>query len=283
MVVAAVGICGLGAAPSGAATLYGGGSLPPSVNDGAPRFLVSVDRGRARILGHSGGRCTNGREGFGRFLSPRFRLLRGGRFFVRGSFAFRRPGGVAGGSYRIHGRVRARTGVVTGVATVRLTFRDPTTGKTIVCKSGSKAFRARNPVSRVRRTRGPLYGVTSQGLPIVIRPTADSSSLTPISLWATLSCNALGALQTTARITAPATTPGAYAKTGNFSATFIPALGSLVSIPLGTYAYTTFGLDARLRGGEATGTINVSARIGNAQKQLIDTCAAPPITFRALA
>jgi len=283
MAVAAVGLCGLGAAPAGAVTVYGGGTLPASVDDGAPRFLVAVDGGRARILGHSGGRCSNGREGFGRFLSQRFRLRRGGRFDIRGSFAFRRPGGVAGGSYRIRGRVRAGSGVVNGVASVRLSFRNPTTGRTIICKSTSREFRARNPSSRVRRTRGPLYGVTSQGLPIVLRPTADSSALRPVSVWATLRCNALGTLQTTARITAAATAPGAYAKTGKFSGSFIPALGSQVSVPLGTYANNTFAFDARLSGGQATGTINLSARVGNAQNQLIDTCSAPPITFRALA
>jgi len=282
VVLATLLLGGLGAVPTRAATLYGGGSLPPSINDPVPLFLVAVDGGRASMIGLSGGGCSNGRMGFGSFLTHRFRLHRGGRFRIKGSFASPIPGGVATGSYRIRGRVRSGRGVATGVASVRLRFPGSTAGQTISCKSGKRAFRARNPAARVRSVRGPFYGVTSQALPIVVRPAPDSSALAPVAFWTTLNCNALGPLQATARLTVPATAPGVFAKTGHVTESFRPSIGSTVSVPAGTYGYNPYGFQAQVAQGRATGVITFSSRVGNAQKQLIDTCAAPPITFSAL-
>jgi len=282
MAMATVLLGGLGAAPSGAATLYGGGSVPSSTTEPIPLFLVAVDNGRASIVGFSGGSCTNGRSGYGRFATHRFRLRRKGRFAIKGSFKFTIPGAVATGSFRIRGRVRASSGLATGVASVRLRFPS-STGKTIRCRGLKRAFRARNPAAGKIRLRGPFYGVTSQGLPVVVRPAPDSSALAPVALMTTLGCGALGPVQSIPRLRVAATSPGVYAKTGTVTGSFIPALGSPTgSIPLGTYTYTSYDFKAQIASGRATGSIGLSSKVGNAQKILIDTCASPPITFTAV-
>lgn len=206
-----------------------------------------------------------------------------GRFHIGGSFDFRIPGASAKVVYRIRGRVRARSGVVTGVASVRASFPNATTGKTIICATSRRAFRARSPVSRApRHSRGPFYGVTSQGLPIVIRLAPDGSALAPAALWARLSCNIAGPVEATVRLRVPVTAPGAFAVATAVSESFIPALGSSTPIPAGTYTYDPLGFQAQVGGGRATGSIGVSGRVGNAGKILVDTCAAPPIAFTAL-
>lgn len=276
-------LSGFAAAPSGAATVYGGGSVPASVNDAVPLFLVTVQNGRGRIVGRSGGACTNGNTALGHFATHPFKLHRKGRFALKGSFAFNIAGGVATGTYRIRGRARPGRGLVSGTASVRLRFPSfATPGKTISCKSGKRAFRARKPGSKPRTQRGPFYGVTSQGLPIVLRPTADASALVPAAVMTTVPCSKLGPMSATPRLRVPAIAPGVYARTSVGSSAFTPALGSPVTVPVGTYDYTTYGFQARIAGGRAGGTITVSSKIGNAQKILIDTCAVPPITFAAI-
>jgi hypothetical protein len=278
---AAVALAALGAERADAVTLYGGGSVPPTTSEPVPLFLLSVDRGRVRVAGFSGGNCTNGRAGFGRFVTKAARLRRG-RFRTTGSFAFVVPGGLARGSYRVRGTVRSRGGVATGVASVRLRLPSATTTP-IVCKGLNRRFRARNPAAGpTRRVRGPFYGVTSQGLPILVRPSADSSALAPVEMWSTLNCAALGPVQPIQRLTVPRTSPGVYAKSGYTTGSFTPALGSTVTIPLGTYTYSPFNFQAQIVGGVVTGSAVLSSQVGNAQKQLIDTCSAPPITFVAL-
>jgi hypothetical protein len=152
-----------------------------------------------------------------------------------------------------------------------------------VCTGLNRAFRARNPaVGRSRRTRGSFFGVTSQALPIVIHPSGDASMLAPVEMWLTLSCTTLGAVQPIQRLTIPRIAPGAYAENAATTGSFTPALGSTTSIPVGTYAYSPYSFQARIAGGVATGTAVVSAQVGNAGKQLIDTCSAPPVTFVAV-
>lgn len=279
---ATVVLAGLSAAPSSAATLYGGGSVPASTAEPPPLFLVAVDNGRASIVGFSGGSCTNGRAGYGRFATHRFALRRKGRFAIKGSFKFIVPGGVTTGSFRIRGRVRASSGLATGVASVRLRFPS-STGKLIRCRGLKRAFRARNPAAGKIRSRGPFYGVTSQGLPILVRPAPDSSALAPVAMMATMGCAALGPVQSVPYLRVAATAPGVYAKSGVVTSNFIPALGSPTgSIPLGTYTYTSYDFQAQIASGRATGSIGLSSKVGNAQKILIDTCASPPITFTAV-
>lgn len=279
----AVLLSGLGTARAQAATLYGGGSVPRSTAEPVPLFLVAVDRGRVSVLGFSGGACSNGRPGFGRFLSRPTRLRRGGRFRTSGTFAYVIAGGVARGSYRVTGTVRARSGVATGRASVRVRFPAADGGKVNTCKGLNRPFRARNPAAgRTARVRGPFYGVTSQGLPVLIRPAPDSSALVPLEIWTTLNCTVLGATQPVPRLTIPRTTPGVYAKSGNTSGSFVPALGATAAIPLGTYNYSSYNLSAQIANGVARGIATVSSKVGNAQKQLVDTCSAPPITFIAV-
>lgn len=275
-------LCGVGAARADAATLYGGGTVPPTTTEPVPLFLVSVDGGRARVLGFSGGNCSNGSVGFGRFLSRPGRLRKGGRFRTSGVFSYNVAGGVARGSYKVRGTVRAGRGVATGVASVRVRFPS-NTGKSVSCRGLNRRFRARNPGKGTGgRLRGPFYGVTAQGLPILVRPSSDSSTLAPVEMWTTLNCTALGPSQPVQRLTVPTTGPGTYAKTGTTTGGFVPALGSPVSIPAGTYSYTTFDFQAQIVNGQVTGTATLSSKIGNAQKQLIDNCSAPPITFVAV-
>ncbi len=279
----AVLLGGVGTARSDAATLYGGGSVPPSTTEPVPLFLVAVDRGRASVLGFSGGACSNGRPGFGRFLTRPARLRRGGRFHTSGSFAYTVAGGIARGTYRVRGTVRGGRGVATGVASVRVRFPSTSGANAISCKGLNRRFRARNPLARRSgRVRGPFYGVTSQGLPILIRPAPDSSALAPLEMWTTLSCTALGPVQPIQRLTVPMTAPGTYAKTGRTTGGFVPALGSTASIPAGTYNYSPYDLQVRIANGQATGVTTVSSKVGNVQKQLVDTCSAPPITFIAV-
>ncbi len=64
--------------------------------------------------------------------------------------------------------------------------------------------------------------------------------------------------------------------------TFIPAHGSNVAVPWARTPTTTFGFQAQIARGQVLGTISISAKVGDAKKQLIDTCSALPITFRAL-
>jgi hypothetical protein len=263
-------------------TFYGGGSVPPTTTEPVPLVLVLVERGRVKVVGFSGGACSNGRPGFGRFLSHSARLSRRGRFRMTGSFAFTIPGGVARGSYRVRGTVRARSGVATGTISVRVRF-PAMSGKPITCRGLNRMFRARNPnVGSTGRTRGPFYGVTSQGLPILIRPSPDSTVLAPVELWTELSCKAFGRVQPIQRLTIPTTAPGLYAKTGHTTGSFTPALGSPLAIPMGTYTYTPFGFAAQIVNGQVTGTVAMSSKVGNAQKQLVDTCASAPITFTAV-
>jgi hypothetical protein len=280
--IVAVALGGLGVARADAApTLYGGGSVRPTTTEPVPLFLVAVERGRARMVGFSGGPCSNGRMGFGRFVTRPVRLRRGGRLRVSGSFAFTVAGGIARGTYLVRARVQPRKGLATGVVSLRVRFGS-STGKPINCRGLNRTFRARNPaVGAARRVRGPFYGVTSQGLPILIRPAPDSSALAPVALWTTLGCNALGPLQPIPRLRVPTTGAGVYAKEGNATGSFTPALGSAVSIPVGTYTYSPFSFHAQIAKGRAVGTIILSSRVGNAQKQLIDTCSGPPITFAA--
>jgi len=281
MAVAAVVLAGPGAASAGAATLYGGGGVPATTTEPVPLVLLTVDHGRARMTGFSGGSCSNGRAGFGRFATHRFRLHRGGRFAAKGSFAFKVPGSVVTGSYRIKGRVRASTGLTTGRVSVRLRF--PTSsGTPITCRGRKRPFRARNPGVASKRVRGPFYGVTAQGLPIVVRPAPDSSALAPVALLTTLNCGVLGPVQPLPRLRVPSTAPGVYASAGTVTGAFIPALGSAVSVPLGTYTFTRYNFQAQIASGRVTGTINLSTRVGNAKKVLIDTCTAPPIAFTAV-
>jgi hypothetical protein len=285
MLVATVAVLlgGLGAARADAATLYGGGSLPPTATEPVPLFLVAVDRGRARVVGFSGGSCGNRRMGFGRFVTRAVRLRRGGHFRMSGSFAFSVAGGMARGGYGVRGTVRARRGLVTGVASVRVRFPSAT-GKLVTCRGLRRAFRARNPaVGRSGGVRGPFYGVTSQRLPVLIRPSRDSRALAPVEIWTTLTCNALGLAQPIQRLTIPRTSPGVYAKSGNTTGSFTPALGSPVAVPAGTYTYSPYRFHTQVARGRAIGTVILSSRVGNAQKQLIDTCSAPPITFIAVA
>jgi hypothetical protein len=280
--IVAVLLGGPGTARSGAATLYGGGSLPPTTTEPVPLFLVAVERGRASVVGFSGGSCSNGRRGFGRFVTKPARLRRGGHFRRGGSFAFNVAGGVARGTYHVRARVRPSRGVATGVVSVRVRFPSMT-GKPITCRGLKRAFRARNPaVARSGRVRGPFYGLTSQGLPILIRPSPDSTALAPVELWTTLTCNVLGPVQPIQRLTIPSTGPGIYAKTGHTTGTFTPALGSAVPVPAGTYTYSPYAFQAKIANGRATGIAALSSKVGNAQRQLIDTCSAPPITFVAL-
>jgi hypothetical protein len=280
--IVAVLFGGPGAARSDAVTLYGGGSLPPTTTEPVPLFLVVVERGRASVVGFSGGRCSNGRMGFGRFVTKPARLRRGGRLRTGGSFAFNVAGGVARGVYHVRARVRPRGGLATGTVSVRVRFPS-TTGKPITCRGLRRRFRARNPaVARSGRVRGPFYGLTSQGLPILIRPSPDSSTLAPVELWSTLSCNALGQAQPIQRLTVPTTAPGIYAKSGHTMGTFTPALGSTVSVPAGTYTYSPYTFHAQIANGHATGIVVLSSQVGNAQRQLIDTCSVAPITFVAL-
>lgn len=278
----AIVLGGPGAARSGAATLYGGGSVPPTTTEPVPLFLVGVERGRASVVGFSGGPCNNGSMGFGRFVTKPARLRPGGRFGRSGSFAFNVAGGVARGSYSVRARVRARSGLATGVVSVRVRFPS-TTGKPITCRGLRRTFRARNPAVRAgKRVRGPFYGLTSQGLPILIRPSPDSSALAPVELWTTVSCNALGPAQPIQRLTIPTTAPGVYAKSGHTTGMFTPALGSAASVPAGTYTYTPYSFHAQITNGRATGIAILSSRVANAQRKLIDTCSTPPITFVAL-
>jgi hypothetical protein len=277
----AVLLGGPAVAQADAATLYGGGSVPPTTTEPVPLFLVVVERGRASVLGFSGGPCSNGRMGFGRFVTKPVRLRRG-HFRRSGSFAFHVAGGVARGTYRLHAWVRPRSGLATGEVSVRVRFPSAT-GKPITCRGLKRKFRARNPlVSGRHSVRGPFYGLTSQGLPILIRPSPDSSALAPVELWTTLTCNALGPAQPIQRLTIPTTGPGVYAKSGNTTGTFTPALGSGVSIPAGTYTYSPYTFQAKIADGRVTGAAALSSKVGNAQRQLIDTCSAPPITFVAL-
>jgi hypothetical protein len=278
----AVLLGGPAATPSAAATLYGGGSVPPTTTEPVPLFLVAVDRGRARVVGFSGGPCSNGRMGFGRFVTKPVRLRRGGHFSRSGSFAFNVAGGMARGTYQLRAWVQPARGLATGVVSVHVRFPSPT-GKPITCRGLKRPFRARNPlVGRSRSVRGPFYGLTSQGLPILIRPSPDSSTLAPVELWTTLTCNALGRAQPIQRLTIPMTGPGVYAKSGDTTGTFTPALGSGVSIPAGTYTYSPYTFQAKIADGRASGVAALSSKVGNAQRQLIDTCSAPPITFVAL-
>jgi len=278
----AVLLGGPGAARSGAATLYGGGSVPPTTTEPVPLFLVVVERGRASVVGFSGGSCSNGRVGFGRFVTRPARLRRGGHVRRSGSFAFNVAGGVARGTYHLRARVRPRRGLATGMVSVRVRFPSAT-GKPITCRGLKREFRARNPaVAHRGRVRGPFYGLTSQGLPILIRPSPDSSTLAPVELWTTLTCNALGPSQPIQRLTIPTTGPGIYAKTGHTTGTFTPALGSAVSVPAGTYTYSPYTFQAQIANGRATGVAALSSSVGDAQRRLVDTCSAPPITFVAV-
>jgi hypothetical protein len=278
--VVAIAIGGGASARAEAVTIYGGGSVPPTTTEPVPLVLVLVDRGRVKVVGFSGGPCSNGRPGFGRFLSHGAPLRRNGRFRITGSFAFTIPGGVARGSYRVHGRVQARSGVATGTMSVRVRFPSP---KPFHCRGLNRVFRARNPaVGRTKRVRGPFYGVTSQGYPILIRPSPDSTALAPVELWTELNCKALGKVHPIQRLTIPMTGPGTYAKNGHTTGSFTPALGSPLAIPMGTYTYTPFGFAAQIVNGRVTGTVVVSSQVGNAKKQLIDRCETQPITFTAM-
>jgi hypothetical protein len=277
----AVLLGGPAAARADAATLYGGGSVPPTTTEPVPLFLVVVERGRASVLGFSGGACSNGRMGFGRFVTKPVKMRRG-HFRRSGSFAFHVAGGVARGTYQLRAWVRARSGLATGVVSVRVRF-PATTGKPVTCRGLNRPFRARNPlVGRRRSVRGPFYGLTSQGLPILIRPSPDSSALAPVELWTTLTCSVLGRAQPIQRLTVPMTGPGVYAKSGHTTGTFTPALGSGISIPAGTYTYSPYTFQAKIANGRVTGVAGLSSKVGNTERQLIDTCSAPPITFVAL-
>ncbi len=270
--------------PAGAVTLFGGGTVTPTTDEPAPLYLIAVDHRRAGIIARAGGPCTNGRTGFGDFQTHRFPLRAQGRFHISGSFTSGVSGGVAKATYRIRGRVRARDGVVTGTASVRVTFPDLTApGRTIVCAGNRRAFRARNPaVPSANPRSSAFYGVTSQGLPMLLRVTPDGTAVVPLRFQTTLACNALGPVDVSAQLRVPATAPGVFATATSVTESFRPAIGSPVTIPAGTYGFDPLTIQAQVAGGRAIGTIAASSRVGNAQHRLIDTCAAPPVAFSAV-